>query len=338
MSTPRPRGVAAGSSTDPRPQGIAGSNPANPRPKGKPKNGGSKPPKGKNKGLTKKQIDKIEQEYGLSYALFQAFPELNNLLQKAVKAHWTAAKFQVELRQSDWFKTHSDVWRKNTALKYADPETYNQRLNQTYSQFTNLASSVGVHLSPGAGRAMAERALLFGWDEGQIRDVLAGYVTPSATGDYGGDLAGIEHNLNTLAHRNGIKLSGSQMQSWMQSIARGDASEDELQNSVRNIAAQTFSLYGDQIRGGSDLADIASPYVQAMASTLELNPGDLDLFDPSIRKALTGVRDDKGEYQPMSVTAFEDTLRQDKRWQYTQTAQDQARGYVAALGQAWGLS
>lgn len=294
--------------------------------------------KKKGGGLTAKQIDKIEQEYGLSYGLFQAFPELKDLLQKAVKSHWTAAKFQVELRQSKWYEKHSDTWRKNTALKYSDPSTYRQRIAQSVSQFQNLAASVGVHLSPGATRALAERAFLFGWDEGQVRDVLSNYVKPSDVGHYGGELSSIEQNLNTLAFQNGIKLSPQQMQGWMRAVARGDASENEFESSIREMAAKTFSLYGDQIRGGANLYDIASPYVQAMASTLELNPNDLDLFDPTLRRALSGVKNDKGEYEAQSITDFEDALRQDKRWQYTQNAQDQARGYVAAISQAWGLS
>lgn len=304
-----------------------------PRPRHRPR---SNAPAG---GLTKKQQDKIEQSYGLSYALFQAFPELKGLLNQAVKHSWSAGKFQVELRNTDWFKQHSDVWRKNTALKYSDPASYNERLNQQTSQFENLATSLGVHLAPGAQRQLAEQAMLFGWDEGQVKNVLSQYVAPSDTGSYGGDLASVEHNLNSLAYQNGIKLSPQQMQGWMQSIANGNASEEELSTQIRDIAAKTFSLYGDQIRGGANLMDIASPYVQAMASTLELNPNNLDLFDTNIRQALTGSLNDKtGQYEPMSVTKFEDSLRQDKRWQYTQTAQDQARGYVAALSNAWGLS
>jgi hypothetical protein len=298
-------------------------------------------PKAKSKtpGLTKKQQNKIEQSYGLSYALFQAFPELNGLLGKAVKQNWTPGKFQVELRNTDWFKQHSDVWRKNTALKYSDPTSYNERLNQSLANFNNLAASVGVHLSPGAGRQLAEQAMLFGWDEGQVRDVLSGYVEPSATGDYGGDLATSEHNLNSLAYQNGIKLTPQQMQGWMRAIASGDGSEEEFGQSIRDIAAKTFSLYGDQIKGGANLYDVASPYIQAMASTLEVNPNSLDLFDPTIRSALTGQRNDKtGQYEPMSVTDFETALRKDKRWQYTSTARDQARGYVNALSQAWGLA
>lgn len=298
-----------------------------------------KPPakKKKAKGLSAKQIDHIEQDYGLSYALFKAYPELNGLLKKAVAGSWTAGKFQTELRQSKWFKTHSDVWRKNTALKYADPASYRQRVDASVVGVRNLMDALGVGLNPAGLRTMAERAVLFGWDEGAIRDQLSAYVKPSQ-GEYGGDLAGAQKNLETLAYQNGIKLSPTQLQNWMVSIARGDGGEEEFGAQIRNIAAQTFSLYGDQIQGGSNMMDVATPYIQAMASKLELNPGQLDLFDPTIRKALTGVQDDKGVYQPMSVTSFEDTLRKDKRWQFTQDAQDQARGYVSALSKAWGIS
>lgn len=293
--------------------------------------------KKKSPGLTAKQIDKIEQDYGLSYALFKAFPELNTLLGKAVKGGWSPNKFQVELRQSNWFKQHSDTWRKNTALKYADPASYQQRIQQSVAGVRNLADSLGISFDSSVLSTLAERAVLFGWDEGMVRDQLAGYVKPSDAGEYGGDLASAQRNLETLAFQNGIKLSPSQLDGWMKAIARGDGGEDEFAATIRNIAATTWSLYGDQIQGGGNLMDIATPYMQSMASTLELNPNELDLFDPSIRRALTGTQNEKGETVPMSVTKFEDSLRQDKRWQYTQGAQDQARGYVGALSKAWGL-
>lgn len=298
-----------------------------------------KPPAKKKKkpGLSPKQIDHIEQDYGLSYALFKAFPELNRLLGRAVKGAWTAQKFQVELRQSKWFKTHSDVWRKNTALQYSDPASYNQRITAAMPGLNNIAQAMGVSLSAASLRAFAQRSLLFGWDEAQARDVFAAYVKPSDNGEYGGDLAAAQRSLETTAYKNGIKLTASQLDGYMKNIARGDGSQDQYENGIRDMAAKTFSLYGDQIQGGADLYDVASPYMQSMASTLELNPNELDLFDPTIRSALTGVQDDKGVYQPQTITAFENTLRKDKRWQYTKTANEQARGYVSALSQAWGL-
>lgn len=282
--------------------------------------------------------DQIEEEYGLSYALFKAFPELDKLLHQAVNGNWTAQKFQVELRQTNWFRKHSDVWRENTALKYADPAAYRERLSNSVTTVRNLMGAYGITLSGEASKRLGERALLFGMSEDQIKDQLSKYVKPSAAGHYGGQLAGIEQNLRETALRNGVRIGKDQLQRWMQSITRGDSGMEQYETFLRDMAAKTFTLYGDQIKGGMDLADVASPYVQSMAEILELNPGSLDLYDPTIRKALSGQRNDKGELQFTSVTDFEDSLRKDSRWQFTKNAKNQANGYVASLKKMWGMA
>ena len=281
--------------------------------------------------------DEIEQEYGLSYALFKSFPELDALLKKAVAHSWTAQRFQVELRQSDWFKHHSDVWRQNIALKFSDPSTYKERLGNSLTSVQNLAGAFGARLSDKATRRLAERALLFGWDENQIRDVLAKHVIPSETGHYGGDLSAIENQLRNTALRNGVRIGDHQLRNWMRNIVRGDSSQQQFETHIRDVAAKTFSAYGDQIKGGMDMADLASPYIQSMSDILELNPASLDLYDHTIRKALS-FKNDKGEQVPMSITDFEDSLRQDQRWQYTKQAKDQAKGYTNAIAKMWGLA
>lgn len=290
------------------------------------------------KPLGPKQIDHLEEEYGLSYALFKSFPELNHLLQQAIRSNWTPQKFQVELRQTDWFKNHSDVWRKNIGLKKSDPASYRERLFNTRSAFRNIADSLGVTLSPKMFNRLSERALLFGWDEGQMRNTLSNYVRPSRRGDYGGQLASAENNLSQLAYRNGVRVSRGQMRTWMRQLARGDGSEEEFSNWIRNLSANTFRPFADQIRNGADLMDIASPYMETMAQTLELNPNQIDPFDRTIRRVLSGQKNDKGDFEAISLTDFEDSLRRDRRWQFTQTAQDQARGYVNAISKIWGLS
>jgi hypothetical protein len=280
--------------------------------------------------------DKIEEEYGLSWALFQAFPELKHLLTKATGANWSASKFQVELRQTDWFKKHSDIWRQNIALKYSDPTTFKERLGNSRTMVDNLAGAYGAHLTNEASHRLAERALLFGWSEDQIRDVLANHVRPSQAGHYAGQLAPVEQSLRNIALRNGIKLERQQMKNWMRNIVRGNSSQEQYETHIRDMAAHTFQAYGDQIRGGMDLADIASPYINTMAETLELNPASIDLYDKTIRRALSH-RNDKGDAVPLSISDFEDQLRADKRWQYTQSAHDQMTEYAVNLGKMFGV-
>lgn len=302
--------------------------------------GGKGGGKGKDDKGGKDKINpiEIEKEYGLSYALFKAFPELMDLLQKAVNKNWTATRFQVELRQTEWFKKHSDVWRQNIALKYADPAAYHERLQNALTTVGDVAGQFGIDLSGKALHRLAERSLLFGWDTnvGQIRDHLAHYVEPTPQGHFEGELAGIEDTLRRTAGLNGVRIGDHQIQGWMRSIVRGNASQEQFQRHIRDVAAQTFSAYGDQIKSGIDLQDIANPYIQSMSDILELNPNGIDMFDRTLRKAMSN-RDEKGNAIPMSLTDFEDSLRDDKRWQYTKNAKDQMTQYAVSLGQMFGV-
>lgn len=290
----------------------------------------------KKKKQDKIDRDEIEQEYGLAYALFKAFPELDNLLQRAVNKNWDANRFQVELRQTDWFKKHSDVWRQNIALKYADPASYKERLMNSRTAVQNLAGAYGIDLTNKALGRFSERALLFGWSEDQIRDNIAKFVRPDNKGHYDGQLSAIENQLRTTAVRNGVRLDRQQMKRWMRNIVRGNASQEQFQTHIRDVAAKTFGAYGDQIRSGMDLIDVASPYVQSMSDILEINPAQIDMFDKTIRRAMSN-RDDKGNDVPLSLTDFEDRLRADKRWQYTDNAKEQMTAYAVELGQMFGV-
>lgn len=282
-----------------------------------------------------KGISSAQQRYGLSMALFNSDPELRGLLTNAVAGSWTPAKFQIELQNTKWFKSHSDTWRQMDALKMSDPASFQANLQQSLISVQNIAAQYGAHDVDLHG--LAEQALMLGWNSDQVRNAIANHVTPNQSGDYGGDLSTISQNIRNVAFNNGVMLSDQQVQEWMQNIARGTASADQYQQSIRNIAAQTFPAYGDAIRGGMNLKDVAAPYVQSMASILEMNPGSITMTDPTIRKALS-FQDDKGNNVPMSISSFEQSLRQDPRWQFTKGAQDAARGLGAALSNMWGRS
>lgn len=281
--------------------------------------------------------DQIEEDYGLSYALFKAFPELEKLLKNAIAGNWTPTKFQVELRQTEWFKKHSDIWREVTALHYSDPATYEERFQESLTAVTNLAGSVGAQISQQGLERLAKRSLLFGFDEAQIRDVLAKHVKPGGQGYYTGDMSTIEDQLRSTAIQNGVTLNEGQLQKWMQSIVRGDASQDQFVTSIRRMAADAFPLYGEQVKGGLDLMDVASPFIQSMAQILELNPADIQLTDPTIRRALSGKTDSTGKVLPTTTSDFEDALRNDSRWMYTKNAKSTAEGFAASISKMWGL-
>jgi hypothetical protein len=68
--------------------------------------------------------------------------------------------------------------------------------------------------------------------------------------------------------------------------------------------------------------DLASPYISSMAQILELPAGDINLFDPLIKKALQYKDPKKGGPKAMPLWAFEQELRSTSQWRQTKNAQD----------------
>lgn len=278
----------------------------------------------------------IEREYGFGYQFFKSDPELWQLLREAIAEGYDAAQFQAHLRDTKWFKQHSDAWRQNMALKFTDPATYKERLQNARDQIENLAGQWGANLTNKEVSRYAERALLLGWSPEQILDHIARDVRPGKDGGYDGQLSGVQQQLESVAFRNGVKVPKGQLNGWMKAIVRGEAEVSEYEDYIRRLSAQSFSAFGKEIKAGVDLAEIASPYMQSMADILELNPNEINLFDRTIRKALA-FRNEKGEAVPMSLTDFEDSLRADNRWQYTEQAKEQMTGYAVSLGKMFGV-
>lgn len=278
----------------------------------------------------------IEREYGFAYEFFKSDPELWDLLKKAIAGSWSDVRFAAALKNTKWYKKHSDVWRQVEALKHSDPATYRERLNNVRTQLNNMAGQFGAKLTNKELNRMAERALRLGWSPDQMLNHIAKDVRPSKSGQYGGELSGIQDRLEQTAFRNGIRLDPKQVKKWMRQIVRGEADVNQFENYIRKIAAQTFSAYGQEIKAGMDAMEVAAPYIQSMADILEMNPASINLFDKTIRRALS-YTNEKGEAQPMSITAFEDSLRADKRWQYTDGAREQLKAYAIELGKMWGV-
>lgn len=337
-----PQGSApAQTPSPPKASQAKGSEPAKGDAKAQPKGGGKKKRRRKpidlDPGKDKLSPAELEREYGFAYKFFKSDPELWDLLQKAIKNNWSRGRFQAKLQDTKWFQQHSDMWRQNTALKYTDPGTYRERLGNYKAQIQNLAGQYGADLTKRELNKFAERAYLFGWSEAQILDHIANQVTPNKAGHFGGSLASVEQQLREIAMNNGVRIPEAQLTKWMRQIVRGNADVRQFETHIRGIAAKTFGAYGEEILGGMDAVDVAAPYIQSMAEILELNPADVNMYDRTIRKALS-FRDPKtGDPSPMSITDFEDSLRADRRWQFTDGARQQMKQYAIELGKMWGV-
>jgi hypothetical protein len=142
--------------------------------------------------------------------------------------------------------------------------------------------------------------------------------------------------LKNLASRNGIMLSDSAATDYANSIVAGKLDEDTASNTIRESAANAFPALADKIKAGIDLKTLADPYIQSMSNILELPDTGIDLFDPSIRKALAYTLPD-GKVGTRSIYDFEKELRKDPRWQYTNNARNDAASVATTVLKDFGF-
>ena len=143
--------------------------------------------------------------------------------------------------------------------------------------------------------------------------------------------------LDAYAYDNGIKLPGDFVAKKANQIAAGVKGVDEVTNQLtERFVARQYPALADDLKAGLSVREAAAPYISTYAQLLEVPDSQVDLNDPLLKKALQGVND-KGEPAYTPMWKFEEQLKQDKRWQYTQNAWDEVGSKAMTLMQMFGM-
>lgn len=289
----------------------------------------------------KKTTEEWAQYYGWVMTLLKSDKSLWTLFQSAIKGTWTKEKFVAELRKTPWYKKYGETGRKALALKFTDPGTWRERVRAIYNDIQALAGTMGVHANWQTMWDMAEDAFTFGWTNSMLKSHLAQYLTETKSGVYGGEAGEQSDQLRQYAYAMGVSLDDGTLKNWLKSIATGTRTLQDYKGYIQKMAISAYPGLADQIKGGATVRDIADPYMQSMARILELNPGQLKLDDPTLRRALQNItQDSSGTSQPagstMPLWQFENELRKDPRWLQTNNARSSlnstARGVLKDFG------
>ena len=165
-----------------------------------------------------------------------------------------------------------------------------------------------------------------------------------ATGQVAVNKAGIPEGISgkyfvaikNLARNNGINLSDAATADYANKINAGIIDEDTVLNTIRESAASAFPQFADKIKAGIDLKTLADPYIQSMSRILEIPDSGIDVFDPTVRSALSFTMPD-GKVGTKSLYDFEKDLRKDSRWQYTNNAREDVSNSVTKVLKDFGF-
>jgi hypothetical protein len=267
--------------------------------------------------------NELAESYGFVDTLMDSNPELKKLFSKAVKGQWTADKFQAELRDTKWWKTHSESERKYLTNRYGDPATAKQDLNQSYVHVRQLAAQMGMVETPANMKKLnlwAYNMTAKGWDDAQLRNEIGKYVF------FGDKIQGegkdVQDKLHSYAYNMGVTMSGQWYADNTRKVLRGLATEGDYEDEIRKQAKAMYSGWSKQIDAGQTVADLASPYLSSMSQILELPSGSVSLQDSTIKKALQYKDKTTGKNVAKPLWQFENDLRNDPRWKKTKNAQD----------------
>lgn len=269
-----------------------------------------------------KSKTELAETYGMSVAFFNSNPELKRLLSQATKGQWDGTLFQAHLKNTKWWRTTQDSLRKVEVMQKDDPATYKATIQASRVAAEQLAVKMGAVLSGSALDRLAKNIVSYGWNDAQIQNFLGNYIKFNDKQVVGGLAGQAFQQLRTEAYDNGISVNEQQLKNMAAYVVRGVSTMEKEIGNIRGIAMGAYPAYADQIQAGQKMSDIAQPYVQAMAKTLEIPDSEISMYNPKIKAALNRAGPD-GKPSPMSITDFEQSLRDLPDWRRTATAQNQ---------------
>lgn len=265
--------------------------------------------------------EELAASYGFTYAFLEGHKDLAKIFDQAVDGTWTKERFQAAIRDTEWWKTNSDSMRQAEITRKTDPATWDAMVDAETVKIAQLASEVGAAIPQKKMKQLVETALKTNLDEDGLRNLLGKYVDFSKNGTLGGEAGMHEFTMREYAANMGISLDDQTIKNQAQRVIRKVATTQDYESDIREHAKSMYPAYAQQIDGGMTMKDIASPYTQMMAQTLEIPDTDITLSDPTIKQALNGLSPD-GKPSGLSLTDFEQKLRSDPRWAKTNQAQN----------------
>jgi hypothetical protein len=313
-------------------------------------------------------LKKTEFWYDLPDYIFNTVPGLGEILVKAVDEEWDNEKFLAAARGTTWWQKNSSNLRTRIIdrAKYDELRTAGEDVSNTdYGLYlkkqvgavkAKAREIAGVTLTDEQAQSVAQKIYDGFLDDdplainaliipfiGKVTSIVGTGTGAQSITAYSGQALQAYQTLQSIAKANGFSLKdilpgiststtgGDLEQAVLQGLAAGTIDINRVAQDARTLASQGQPQYvRNLLNQGYDLENVYAPYKNQMAAVLEINPDMIDLNDPTLRSAIT----DKGD---MNLFDFKRTLRQDNRWQYTQSARDEVSSGALKVLQDFGF-
>lgn len=289
--------------------------------------------------------EEMAARYGWALSILRSNPELSKLFDSAVQNTYSQSRFVAELRNTSWYKRHGEAWRQNEVLKGADPAEFQRRLKQMNANISDVYMQMFGQAPSARNLAMfSSTAMAYGYSDAEIKDLIGGAGVNERTmrKGLGGTLGEAERQIRSAMEDYGLDFGEGWIARQLNYIATGRSDTTAIVNYLKQGALSKYGQYKDELQQGMTMRDIAEPFRQLMAKTLEVSDKSISVSDPTIQKALQYRAPAKGGKpgapSQMALWQFESQLKSDPRWMGTQNAQDSLMASGRKVLQDWGLA
>lgn len=284
--------------------------------------------------------DDYKAALGTLSGLLDTVPELKNIFNQATSGEWSTAKFQQQIQQSHWYRSNNEATRQLLALQVADPGEYKAKLASASAHINNVAGMLGVKVSGNQLSSLALQDLMGSWDDQTLQHKLGGLYNRAAKPT--GQAAQYYQQLEQLYQQYGQKSNFDQIQYRVQQLVAGGTTFDTYKQAALTSAMAMYPGLTNQLKAGLTVKDAAAPYTQTMGQLLEMDPNQINLDDPLLKRALQGTVEHLGkggerDFSTMPMYQWEEQVRNDPRWQYTQNGKDTASSALVHIGKDFGF-
>lgn len=286
----------------------------------------------------------IRAQYGFVAMLAQAVPEIGALMQRAVTEKWTAERFQMSVAATGWWKSTPAPVRQWVTQNVADPASATRAMQTGADQIRMFAGRLGFE---GVSQAQLERiwldGQLVGGDDAWLQQHTWNSLSKTGLTPTGGEYGARVQQAREMAGSYGYMPGDLDFQirnavgSSLGASQTGDAGMAAWVDKMKSYAKSKYSAFADRIDRGETVADIAQPYIEMYANTLELNQHDVGLDDKYVQQWLQGRSEAGKPPAAAAVWQAQQELRKDPRWGYTQNARQSAAETATVIGKAFGM-
>jgi|GEM_PF-6267040 len=242
---------------------------------------------------------------------------------------WDASTTGAALQESKWYQSRDGNKRLSEAARLSDPSSWNTRVDNLTANVKLAATKSGADLStltPEQLRSFSEQILSDNWgslsssvDEGVPDRLLNAYLAPlirksPTTGAFTGGAGANAEALRQKAESYGLNLSDQWYLNAVQGLQSGKTTQADLDTQIIEQSRSRYVGLAGMISGSRSLQDIADPYIQMLAQTLDRSSADIQINDPDIQGALQVVDSETGKVRSKSLFEFQQDLRKKPEW------------------------